>query len=163
MTADQLLQFLRIPKQMNEGSRVSKNIPFTLNFPSRYFSYSASQTRGDSAEDTTIHVLVGPNNQRDWRPLARIEGPYLRTLRPGEARNHRIPMYRGRLESISAEADSFKALAWAWKAAHRGDLGEVEPMHVGECGRCGRELTKPESIERGIGPVCWEKLKSGAY
>jgi hypothetical protein len=23
------------------------------------------------------------------------------------------------------------------------------------CGRCGEELTDPESIERGFGPVCW--------
>ena len=27
----------------------------------------------------------------------------------------------------------------------------------GNCGRCGRLLTTPESIERGIGPECWAK------
>lgn len=26
--------------------------------------------------------------------------------------------------------------------------------HEGKCGRCGRKLTHPESIDRGIGPEC---------
>lgn len=28
----------------------------------------------------------------------------------------------------------------------------------GKCACCGRKLTTPESIERGIGPKCWENL-----
>jgi hypothetical protein len=28
----------------------------------------------------------------------------------------------------------------------------------GECSCCGRELTDPRSIERGIGPICAEKF-----
>jgi hypothetical protein len=27
--------------------------------------------------------------------------------------------------------------------------------HAGKCGRCGRTLTTPESLDRGIGPECW--------
>lgn len=34
----------------------------------------------------------------------------------------------------------------------------LEVWHVGKCGRCARPLTHPESIERGIGPECWNKL-----
>lgn len=30
----------------------------------------------------------------------------------------------------------------------------VHLLHLGYCGKCGRELTDPESIKRGIGPVC---------
>jgi len=40
-----------------------------------------------------------------------------------------------------------------------GDLDEcVEIWHEGRCGRCGRILTVPESIESGIGPVCAKEL-----
>lgn len=28
--------------------------------------------------------------------------------------------------------------------------------HAGHCGKCGRTLTDPESIHRGIGPECWK-------
>jgi hypothetical protein len=27
-------------------------------------------------------------------------------------------------------------------------------QHAGKCGRCGRKLTVPQSIETGIGPEC---------
>jgi hypothetical protein len=30
--------------------------------------------------------------------------------------------------------------------------------HAGHCGKCGRTLTDPESIQRGIGPECWQML-----
>lgn len=33
-----------------------------------------------------------------------------------------------------------------------------EVWHEGQCGRCGRALTDPESIERGIGPECIKKV-----
>lgn len=33
----------------------------------------------------------------------------------------------------------------------------LEVRHEGKCGCCGRPLTVPESIDRGIGPDCWEK------
>lgn len=26
------------------------------------------------------------------------------------------------------------------------------------CRICGRELKDPESVKRGVGPVCWKKL-----
>ena len=31
----------------------------------------------------------------------------------------------------------------------------IEVRHAGKCGRCGRTLTTPESLDRGIGPECW--------
>jgi hypothetical protein len=32
--------------------------------------------------------------------------------------------------------------------------------HEGRCGRCGRRLTVPESIESGIGPECAKKMSA---
>jgi hypothetical protein len=34
----------------------------------------------------------------------------------------------------------------------------LEVRHEGICGRCSRALTHPESIDRGIGPECWNKM-----
>lgn len=31
------------------------------------------------------------------------------------------------------------------------------PVHTAECLRCGRQLKGKRSLERGYGPVCWEK------
>lgn len=39
----------------------------------------------------------------------------------------------------------------------KGINEELEIWHSGRCGRCGRELTDPASIERGLGPECAKK------
>lgn len=52
-----------------------------------------------------------------------------------------------------------KGFSWFWTRLSSGDLPEtVEVWHEGKCGRCNRELTDPESISWGLGPVCREKL-----
>ena len=42
-------------------------------------------------------------------------------------------------------------------ADHQGELVEYGKK-TGACGVCGRELTQKISIERGIGPICFERL-----
>jgi len=55
-----------------------------------------------------------------------------------------------------------------------GELRQLRPEHqmsvdqinelaqaTGWCGVCGRFLTHPKSVARGIGPVCWEKVRAG--
>ena len=41
----------------------------------------------------------------------------------------------------------------------RDPLGAVlaHGIKTGQCACCGRELTNPESVERGIGPICYER------
>ena len=34
---------------------------------------------------------------------------------------------------------------------------EAELVDAGRCARCGRRLTDPQSLERGIGPDCYGK------
>ena len=53
-----------------------------------------------------------------------------------------------------------KTFRWVFDKAMRGDTKlteQVEFWHEGQCCRCGRPLTVPESIAAGIGPVCAEK------
>lgn len=54
---------------------------------------------------------------------------------------------------------AFRALAWYLdKALHHPEVAAMaECWHEGVCGRCGRELTVPESIESGLGPICAKK------
>jgi hypothetical protein len=64
----------------------------------------------------------------------------------------------------NAEHPAFKALDWVIGQANvRANKGEampenVEVWHEGCCGRCGRSLTDPVSIARGIGPECANKV-----
>ena len=49
---------------------------------------------------------------------------------------------------------------WIVSRLARGEdiSGKVTIRHEGRCGRCGRKLTTPASIDTGIGPVCAERM-----
>ena len=50
---------------------------------------------------------------------------------------------------------------WNWFWLRLGNGGGIHPelkvYHEGRCGRCGIELTDPESIKQGYGPECRKK------
>lgn len=61
----------------------------------------------------------------------------------------------GRKSKIAFDAPSVKAFGWVWCQLNRGTYpNQLELWHEGQCGKCGRALTVPESIERGLGPKC---------
>lgn len=41
-----------------------------------------------------------------------------------------------------------------WSIPHH-----LEVRHAGQCGRCGKTLTTPKSIETGLGPVCFKLVQ----
>ncbi len=58
----------------------------------------------------------------------------------------------------SNTAPAYVAFSWVFGFLAVGHMpATVEVWHSGRCGRCGRELTDPESIARGLGPVCAQK------
>lgn len=95
-----------------------------------------------------VSVLRGSDNERDFGYIGQIK------LRGG------IYAYeRGRKcwpQFFSASG----AFQWVWKHVTFDVQPEVDPRvevwHEGRCGRCGRKLTVPESVESGFGPECRE-------
>lgn len=61
---------------------------------------------------------------------------------------------------VPINSDSFKGFKWLWEKVIKNEpLPEtVEVYHTGYCCKCGRELTDPESVERGFGPTCFKSL-----
>ena len=56
---------------------------------------------------------------------------------------------------ISDNAQSVKVFSYLLEKLNSNTLPEfIEIWHEGRCGRCGRTLTVPESIESGFGPEC---------
>jgi hypothetical protein len=66
----------------------------------------------------------------------------------------------GKKSKISDNAPSAKAFAWfvVQLRTNPNVFNQVEFRHEGCCGRCGRTLTTPESIDTGFGPECSGKL-----
>ena len=89
-------------------------------------------------------TLRGPDNTKNYRYLGVLRQPGTLYLTPASQQA------RG--------SASLNALVWFLghlRAAHTGVLGvTVEFWHEGRCGCCGRTLTVPESVVRGLGPEC---------
>jgi hypothetical protein len=61
--------------------------------------------------------------------------------------------------NISNEAQSVKVFNYIVNKLASNNLPDfIEIYHDGRCGKCGRQLTVPDSIETGFGPVCAKSL-----
>lgn len=116
------------------------------------FTYKISQARdkesGVAQDCYFVGLLVGPNNDADYKYIGRIA---------------RSVFWAGRkypkAGDISPHAPSVKAFAWAWRALAQGTMpDQLAVWHEGKCGRCGRKLTVPESVKNGFGPECVNKI-----
>jgi hypothetical protein len=119
---------------------------FTISNPTGdHYTYRVlrEEANGHYPEKYFVGLLTGPFNERDYT--------YLGILRPGSgevvltAKSH-----------YTADTVPVRVLRWAlarvWK---RQPLPEGYRLHhEGRCGRCGRALTVPESIDSGYGPEC---------
>ncbi len=114
------------------------------------FTYHVRKSAKASRDYFYVSVLVGPDNGADYA--------YLGFLAPRPGRVHEFS-HGGTKALVGKDAPSAKAFAWFWermRLAHRVP-STMEFHHEGRCGRCGRSLTVPESIETGLGPECATK------
>jgi hypothetical protein len=101
-----------------------------------------------------VKYLTGPDNENDYRYLGMI----VTGGKPGES----TPTFR--LTAKSKEHFTLVSLpvsAFDWvlsKLAAGVEPPNVEIWHAGKCGRCGRTLTVPESIQLGLGSECASRL-----
>jgi len=99
-----------------------------------------------------VSVLTGPDNGRDYKYAGLLVE--VGTERPGLGVEQRPRVeFRTTAKSPDPDSPSMRAFAWFWRSVERLPT-ELEVWHSGMCGRCGRELTVPESIQTGLGPVC---------
>lgn len=100
--------------------------------------------RGEADAPTWVSVLTGPNNETDFEFL----GTIWRSNFPRFVRSHK--------SRVGQDAPSMRTIDWLVR--HLASGAELPPVvsfrHEGRCGRCGRKLTVPESIDTGLGPVC---------
>lgn len=90
-----------------------------------------------------ISLLTGPDNISDYTYLGKLN----------------VATGAVQLTKKSAYTDGslpVKVIRWALRRVWADDdmPDGYEVHHEGRCGRCGRTLTAPSSIDRGIGPVC---------
>ena len=98
-----------------------------------------------------IHLLTGPDNTKDFSYLGKFvpeTGEVVLTVRScATSASWAVRIVR-RVLAQMFEGDGMEAIT-----KHGWDVD-----HMGRCGRCGRPLTVPESLEIGLGPDCAEQM-----
>lgn len=98
-----------------------------------------------------VSLMRGPDNENDFSYMG-ILTQYLNGNTP-------IDFKFTKKSTVQPDAPSAVAWVWAWERLAKGHMpSTIEVWHTGRCGRCGRKLTVPESVARGIGPECASKM-----
>lgn len=89
-------------------------------------------------------VLIGSDNESSYAPLLAIDPGFM------------IPTGAPNAPLWIVNSTASKVLQWVLMLIrnNRSPPPGYEIRHAGRCGRCGRLLTVPESIESGMGPEC---------
>ena len=116
---------------------------------SAHFTFKVTSARGDEDNRHFVAVLTGPDNTTDYRYVGTIF--------------NRASYFHGKKATIGADAPSARAFAWAYAILATGRIpATVEVWHEGSCCRCGRTLTRPDSIASGVGPECAKRMAMAA-
>jgi len=148
--------FMMIEHEMTAGAAktfmTAGNATFTLESVStgvRYtYKVKAAKPNPDYPGTEPMYfvsVLTGPDNTSDYTYIGKVQ---------------REKFSLTKASKMGPESGPVKAFAWtlAKLAAGESVEGKVKVYHLNHCGRCGRELTVPSSVEAGIGPECANKM-----
>lgn len=122
------------------------NATFTVsNATGTHYTYKVS--RPDEDKPYFVGLLTGPDNEASYTYMGLLD-PNTLQVRLTKASKYNL------------QSTPYRVINWALgKVAHGTPLPSGYAIqHEGKCGRCGRKLTTPESIERGIGPECWANM-----
>jgi uncharacterized membrane protein YsdA (DUF1294 family) len=108
----------------------------------KWFTYKVVRHKKDP-EMFFVSLLQGPNNEDHFG--------YIGTIFGGRTFRHTA---KSRVTPSSLGFIAFNYVFNHLVGAHTSLLEKINVYHSGECGRCGRKLTTPESIINGIGPEC---------
>jgi len=112
------------------------------------YTYRVAQARdketGEPEAKWFVSLLSGPENTSDYTYMGMLDAVGFRVTKASK---------------FAADSTPVRAFNYFWKHVAAGQMApQVEVRHEGHCGRCGRTLTVPESIDSGIGPECAKKM-----
>lgn len=115
-------------------------------FTLKYSRPPASPTDARRPRPIWVSVLSGADNEKAYTFLGTM------WCASGQWSYRHSPK-----STATASAPSVEAVLWLMSVLNSGreeKLAQAEVWHEGRCGRCGRKLTVPSSIESGFGPEC---------
>jgi hypothetical protein len=124
---------------------------FTIEGKQARYTFRITRSEPDQSGRSVyfVSLLTGPENLSDYTYiglLAELTGQIRLTAK----------------SRMTAESGPVRALGWVTRRIWTGlEIAPAKIWHIGACGRCGRALTVPASIESGFGPECLAKMNGG--
>src|SRR5271156_5981576 len=117
----------------------------SLQSGNRYtFKIVAAEKRNPNDAPTWfVKLLNGPDNTNSFVYIGIIRG------------NQFVWTSKSR---VGKDAPSVLGFTYVLECLAVNSINNFEVWHEGKCGRCGRKLTVPESINTGFGPDCAEMV-----
>jgi|SRR5215831_3281293 len=121
-------------------------VTLTSKVTGKHLTYKVSQAQDRETRQPQnrwfVALLTGPDNENDFTYLGMING------------GHQFGLTKA--SKFAADSTPVRAFAYFWRhLTERGVIpNDLEVRHNNSCGRCGRELTTPDSIDSGLGPIC---------
>lgn len=120
------------------------------------FTYKVTKKKDGDAKEPIwfVNLLRGADNENDFT--------YMGIIKKEDQKPHYFTLTKA--SKVTAAATSVKAFQYLVNNIFEIGVAallmpkDLEVWHEGTCGRCGRSLTVPESVERGIGPECIKKM-----
>lgn len=118
---------------------------FTYKFSKPKTDMDGTKINNKDSKVWFVKVMTGTDNESSYSFVGTVF-----------VNNNGVKFYKHSLKSrITTEAQSVKVINWFVDKVEKNSLPkQIQFWHEGTCGRCGRKLTVPESIENGIGPEC---------
>jgi len=122
------------------------NATFTVQNPKGdYYTFKVRQPKADMPH--FLSLLTGPDNENSFT--------YLGMVFPDNGQVKTTAKSKMTSDSLPVKVAAF-ALRCVWGSQNLPEGYQIR--HEGKCGCCGRKLTTPESLDRGIGPECIKKF-----
>lgn len=129
---------------------------FTIEQPNgEHYTYRVEKVEANErwAESFFAKLLTGPDNTSDYTYMGKLDTFAGQVMTTAKSK---------KFEGTLALRLLNRVLARIWSDDHEAyEQHGFRVHHEGMCGRCGRTLTTPESVERGLGPECWKKMQGG--
>lgn len=116
---------------------------FTLVSPKTGARFTYRVTEAERGNGWFVGLMTSSDNEGgfSYMGMVRRDGLFHRTAK----------------SRIKDSSPGMRAFVWTLARLRAGEM-PVEFWHEGRCGRCGRALTVPASIESGLGPECALKV-----
>ena len=143
-------------EQAPAQARIVPNATYTVIFDEDGDAYRTLRLRDDFRTDgpdgaQVVEYLSGSDNELDFTGCAFLEGARLRVwkrFRGGELQRELEEAVQVLLGTQDDERPGTDPI---------GEAREAYALMSGRCSACGRKLTVPASLHRGMGPDCAEK------